>query len=885
MSEPLDFQEYRREHATSGQPVLRTMVVCDLADSTALIDRLGDRQAAALLRKHDRMTRALVDQYDGQEIDKTDGYLLLFERPTQAVAFALAYQRGLRYMSEAEEITIRARVGIHVGDVMMWENPAEDIARGAKPVEVEGLAKPVAARLATLARPQQILLSGVAATIARRGQDEIDEDNTDVMWKSHGRFHIRGVAEVTEVFEVGEVDVAAFKTPQHRAVAWKVLPWWRRPSLLFPMCTVLAAIAGAVLWYAFRPEPTLAFAARDWVVIADVQNHTGQSDYDNTIDTALRIGMQQSRYINVISTTKIQQTLSLMKRDENTKVTEKIGAEIALRNNARALIVPRIVNVGNRLQLHAQLVDPKTNRVIKDVTSVAQNEDDLVAAIDTLVRKLRSNLGETLSQIKSTSLPLEKVTTPNLEALRAYSLASQAAGHGDYHLSQDLLVHALKMDPGFASAYALQAANYVSLGQTSQAETAIVNALKNRSRLSPLERIKMQAQKATIYEPKTNATAAWKVLADLYPDDAAGANNVGLYYAAYQNDCTSALPYLKHAASLPQPMIMVSTYILGTCELSLGHEKQAINSLKTAYDNGFRGPFLALADAYVETRQYGKASAMLGNVPSDANTVVSLSLRRALVVADQGDLASAESDLRHGLETITSNLTDSKGWALRLDLVGVLWGQGKNAQAREQTRKDLNILLSMTPKEEKHLTIDKPTLIAAYSRWAARLGDEKLALRGIRAVSSENQLRGYPVRAQMVAVAQAEMALHNGSPSKAIRIASAADSHPLWELLEVLARANTAAGTPGARAAYQRVIKNRPLAFGEIYENELGICTRALQWNLSQLDAAVEMQKKDPAEASRRASIFLDHWHLAPPDADFIRKAKSIVNASEVSFN
>ncbi|MFZ1222728.1 MAG: adenylate/guanylate cyclase domain-containing protein, partial [Dokdonella sp.] len=144
---------------SGASSVLRSLVLCDLVDSTALVERLGDREAAELIRKHDRLARTLADRHGGQEIDKTDGFLMMFERPLSAVAFALDYQRGLRQLNAAEKTSLAARVGIHVGEVVIWDNSSEDIAKGAKPVEVEGLVKPVTSRLMNLALPGQILLS------------------------------------------------------------------------------------------------------------------------------------------------------------------------------------------------------------------------------------------------------------------------------------------------------------------------------------------------------------------------------------------------------------------------------------------------------------------------------------------------------------------------------------------------------------------------------------------------------------------------------------------------------------------------------------------------------------------------------------------------------
>src|SRR5436305_9944082 len=57
-------------------PLLRTLAVCDLVDSTALTEKLGDRSAAELMHKLDRLTRDLLYAHGGREIDKTDGFLV-----------------------------------------------------------------------------------------------------------------------------------------------------------------------------------------------------------------------------------------------------------------------------------------------------------------------------------------------------------------------------------------------------------------------------------------------------------------------------------------------------------------------------------------------------------------------------------------------------------------------------------------------------------------------------------------------------------------------------------------------------------------------------------------------------------------------------------------
>lgn len=192
--------------------VLKTLLVSDLVESTALVERLGDARAAELFRSHDRLARDLLEEHHGIEVDKSDGFLLLFERPLEAVSFALAYHRGLQQLSERLDVTMAARVGIHLGEVHLVRNSPSDVARGAKPLEVEGLAKPFTARLMSASLGRQTLLSRGAFDLARRsavGQAALG----GLTWLSHGAYTLKGVDEPVELCEVGAEGEAPLRPP------------------------------------------------------------------------------------------------------------------------------------------------------------------------------------------------------------------------------------------------------------------------------------------------------------------------------------------------------------------------------------------------------------------------------------------------------------------------------------------------------------------------------------------------------------------------------------------------------------------------------------------------------------------------------------------------
>ena len=188
---------------------LRTLLLTDLVDSTGLSQRIGEAEMARLWTAHDRAARDLLPAWRGREIDKTDGMLLLFEAPADAVGYALAYQEALRALVPP----LDARVGLHVGPVTLRENSPPDIARGAKPLEVDGTAKAIAARVMSVASGGQILLSADARHAIGDG---------GVRLQSHGHWRLKGVDEPVELFEAGD-DHAPFRPPPDAEKAYRVV--------------------------------------------------------------------------------------------------------------------------------------------------------------------------------------------------------------------------------------------------------------------------------------------------------------------------------------------------------------------------------------------------------------------------------------------------------------------------------------------------------------------------------------------------------------------------------------------------------------------------------------------------------------------------------------
>jgi len=188
---------------------IRALLLTDVLDSTKMSEQLGDAAMATVWAGHDRVARDLLPVWRGREIDKTDGMLLMFDNATDAVAYAQAYHHAIG----ALPVPLKARAGLHVGPVILRENHADDVARGAKPLEVDGLAKPTAARVMSLACGGQTLLTPEALQAL---------GDTPLPRQSHGHWVMKGVSEPVELFEVGP-DPQRFNTPPDSDKVYRVV--------------------------------------------------------------------------------------------------------------------------------------------------------------------------------------------------------------------------------------------------------------------------------------------------------------------------------------------------------------------------------------------------------------------------------------------------------------------------------------------------------------------------------------------------------------------------------------------------------------------------------------------------------------------------------------
>src|SRR5208283_2548848 len=175
--------------------------------------------------------------------------------------------------------------------------------------------------------------------------------------------------------------------------------------------------------------------------------------------------------------------------------------------------------------------------------------------------------------------PLERATTPSLEALQSFSLGRKAAlQNADQYSAIPLLQQAVKLDPNFATAYALLGSTYSDMGETTLASANLQKAFDLRHGASAREKLSIEARyQLRVTGNLEKAHQLYEVWIVTYPRDWDPKNslaNIYLEFGQYER----ALAEHRRALSLyPEGDLLASNVAGDLVYLNRFAEAQALN--------------------------------------------------------------------------------------------------------------------------------------------------------------------------------------------------------------------------------------------------------------------------------------------------------------------
>ena len=161
---------------SAGERVVATVLFTDIVDSTAILQRMGDEAWNELLRRHNISLRDDLNSFRGREVSTTgDGFLAVFDGATRAVRCAVSMTRS------AQALGLQIRAAIHTGEV--------EFVGG----DVRGVAVHAAARLLSLAGPDQVLVSSTTRDLI---------EGSGLVLEDAGTHELKGLAGGRQAFRV-----------------------------------------------------------------------------------------------------------------------------------------------------------------------------------------------------------------------------------------------------------------------------------------------------------------------------------------------------------------------------------------------------------------------------------------------------------------------------------------------------------------------------------------------------------------------------------------------------------------------------------------------------------------------------------------------------------
>jgi pimeloyl-ACP methyl ester carboxylesterase len=163
-------------HGPEPDRVLATILFTDIVGSTERVAELGDRRWRELLEAHHAAVRRELERFRGREVDTAgDGFLATFDGPARAIRCAIAIREGVSALG------LEVRAGLHTGEC---ELHGESVA---------GIAVHVGARVAALAGPSEVLVSGTVKDLVAGSGIEFDDRGVHELKGVPGEWRVHAV--------------------------------------------------------------------------------------------------------------------------------------------------------------------------------------------------------------------------------------------------------------------------------------------------------------------------------------------------------------------------------------------------------------------------------------------------------------------------------------------------------------------------------------------------------------------------------------------------------------------------------------------------------------------------------------------------------------------
>jgi serine/threonine protein kinase/tetratricopeptide (TPR) repeat protein len=466
------------------------------------------------------------------------------------------------------------------------------------------------------------------------------------------------VGTVPEIRKTSSGKQKAVSSSVRPAVTEQLLS--RRWAVLVPAAVVIvtALVAGGLYLRSRVAAPVTnatPLADKDTVVLADFTNTTGDPVFDDALKQALAVDLGQSPFLNVLSDRKVEDTLHLMGRASNGRVSHDVARELCVRTGSKAIVLGSISNLGGQYVVGVDAVGCSSGDTLAKEQEEAATKQDVLKALGKAASSLRGKLGESLASIQQFDVPVQ-ATTGSLEALKAFSMGITTSRTRGDAASIPFFKRALELDPNFAVAYASMGLTYGNLGQASLAAENIKKAYELRERVSEREKYRISSLYYTYVTGELEeASQVYELWAKSYPQDNVPPGNLGDIYSTL-GQYEKAVTETQEAMRL-EPNAVVAYGNLAGAYLALNRPDDAKKAIEQAQQHKLDGDYLhqllySMAFMRGDTSEMERQVAWAAGKPGSEDLLLSF---QSDTEAYYGRLAKARDFSRRAVDAAVRN--------------------------------------------------------------------------------------------------------------------------------------------------------------------------------------------------------------------------------------
>ena len=313
---------------------------------------------------------------------------------------------------------------------------------------------------------------------------------------------------------------------------------------------VVGLIVGGILgWRAFSASKQRASDAAHKpvsVLVADLNNRTGDAVFDGTLEPVLTLALEGAPFINSYSRGQAQKVAAQI-QPNTTSLDERVARLVAVREGVN-VVVAGTIDHGDGYKLPLAALDGVTGNSIGTSEVTASSKEQVLSAVGRAVADLRKALGDT-TPVSAQLAAAETFTAASLDAAHEYALGQDLFFRGKFDDAAHHYETAIQLDPNLGRAYAGLGASYNNMGRPSDAEAEYKLAMAHIDRMTDREKYRTRATYYLVTHNNPKAIEELTQLVKQYPADIAGLNNLALAYF-YQRDMAKALDASERPISL-----------------------------------------------------------------------------------------------------------------------------------------------------------------------------------------------------------------------------------------------------------------------------------------------------------------------------------------------